>query len=99
MKCQICVCWKDPAVPRTSGAPVLFALGPVVLYAASVKLDEVSNAPEPRPSHHGPGVARFVGVPMVETAERAMTTRVSANIVRSGRRQRIEGEMSQKVEG
>ena len=90
MKCQICICWKAPAVPRTRGAPVLLALGPVVLYAASVKLDEVSNTPLPRPSHQGPGAARFIGVAIAEAAERAAASAVRASMSKTSRKRRGE---------
>lgn len=45
------ICSDVPAWPNTSGTPVEFVLLDVVLYAASVKLYAVSNAPPPRPVH------------------------------------------------
>lgn len=43
-----------PFWPRTRGTPVEFALGSVELYAASVKLFAMSNAPGPSPWHQEP---------------------------------------------
>ena len=79
MTCQNCASFVAPALPMTRGAPVLPAVEPVVFNAASVKLGAVSKAPEPRPSHQGPGVARCMGDAMAER----MTARTvsAANIV------------------
>lgn len=63
---------------------MVFVFVPVVFHAASVTLNASSNAPGPRPSHHGPGAARgsfTAGNAMVDTAERPRARRLSASIV------------------
>lgn len=91
----------DPPDPRTSGAPVVFVFVPVVFHAASVTLNASSNAPGPRPSHHGPGAARgsfTAGNAMVDTAERPRARRLSASIVTVDLKE-VEGEGKAVVGG
>lgn len=90
-----------PAWPRTSGTPVLFALGRVVFHAASVKFVAVSNAPPPSMLQEGARSRFAAGRATVAVAANARVRRLRANMARAGGegRTRTDEEKEEEAEG